>query len=58
MPDGEEFPSQTMMKQIRYMISPLHHAVSDQEEVQSEGEGRQSPGTAALLAEEYHQGPH
>jgi hypothetical protein len=58
MPDGEEFPSQTMMKQIHYMISPLHHAVSDQEEAQSEGEGQQSPGIAALLAEEYHQGPH
>jgi hypothetical protein len=58
MPDEEEFPSRTMMKQIHYMISPLHHAASDQEEAQSEGERQQSPGTAALLAEEYHQGPH
>jgi hypothetical protein len=48
-----------MMKQIRYMISPLHHAVSDQEEVQSEGEEQPTPEIAALLAEGYHhQGPH
>jgi hypothetical protein len=51
MPDGEEFPSRMMMKQIRYMIFPLHHAASDQEEAQSQGEGRQSPETAAHLAE-------
>jgi hypothetical protein len=51
IPDGEGFLSQMTMKQIRYIISPLHHAVSDQEEVQSEGEGQQTPETAALLAE-------
>jgi hypothetical protein len=39
MPDEEEFPSQMMMKQIRYMIFPCHRAASDQEQAQSQGEG-------------------
>jgi hypothetical protein len=54
MPDGEEFPSQMMMIQTYYMIFPIHHAVSNHVEAQSEGEGQQSLEIAALLAGEYH----
>jgi hypothetical protein len=51
MPDGEESPSRMTMRWIRYMTFPLHHAASNQEEAQSQGEGQWSPGVAALLAE-------
>jgi hypothetical protein len=43
-----------MMIQTHYIIFPLYYTVSDQEGVQSKGEGQQTPETAALLAEEYH----
>jgi hypothetical protein len=47
------------MIQICYIIFPLNHTVSDQEEVESKGEEQLSPETAALLPEwDYHQGPH
>jgi hypothetical protein len=51
MPDREEFPSQIIMRNIYYMIFPLHHAASDQEGNQSQGEGQLSPETVAYLAE-------
>jgi hypothetical protein len=40
MPDEGESYSQTVMRQIHYMTFPHHHAVSNQEEAQLEGEGQ------------------
>jgi hypothetical protein len=59
MPDGEESPSQIVMRQIQNMIFPLYHAVNNQAEDQSQGEGQQGPEIAVYLAEWYYpQGPH